>query len=641
VTLRSAATALVFILLALLTVGCGSPLQSPDTPLQGAALRGTLHGGQQPVAGAHVYLFAANTTGYGNASVSLLNSANTGHSDSVGAYVLSGSDGSFGIGGDYTCTPNTQVYLYALGGDPGGGTNSRAAFMAVLGNCPSADNFATATPSLFVNEVTTVAAAYAMAGYATDAKHVSSSGTALAQVGIANAFANAGNLVNIATGNALTTTPAGNGTVPASTIYTVANILAACINSADQTGTNAGQPSPACNSLVTTATSLGNGNGTTAGDTATAAINIAHFPAYSVSTLYNIPNGNYVFSGGITSGTAPSDLSLAITFTGGGMSNVRNLAVDASGNVWASDIGSRIVVLSPLGAISSGSNGYRGSSINGPLGMAFDTSGNCWFVNGQGSNSTVGYVNSTGAPSSSTLSLSDFGDTLTFDKSGNLWVPTSSSSSNGTLTEIAGGAVTHTYSIGGEPGNAAVDAGNYLWDAVNGDGTVSKLTGGSVVSPSPYTMSFNNSAVPSYIALDSSGDIWALGSDDSLSAITSTGTAFSNAPYSGSGLAGVELVLDGTNAIFTLDEAYNFTTHNYAYTVSKHTYSSGALTTVGTFTPAHISNFGAYSIAVDGSGNVWVAALSQVDEYIGMATPIVTPVVANLLSPYSGPVNRP
>jgi hypothetical protein len=73
--------------------------------------------------------------------------------------------------------------------------------MAVLGNCPVAGNFASATPYVVVNEVSTVAAAYAMAGFATDAVHVGSLGTVLAQTGISNAFANAGNLETLATGS--------------------------------------------------------------------------------------------------------------------------------------------------------------------------------------------------------------------------------------------------------------------------------------------------------------------------------------------------------------------------------------------------------------------------------------------------------
>jgi DNA-binding beta-propeller fold protein YncE len=50
------------------------------------------------------------------------------------------------------------------------------------------------------------------------------------------------------------------------------------------------------------------------------------------------------------------------------------------------------------------------------------------------------------------------------------------------------------------------------------------------------------------------------------------------------------------------------------------------------------------SIAIDGSGNVWVGngEAGTVTELIGAATPVVTPVVANLLSPYgTSAVNKP
>ena len=64
----------------LLISGCSgvpgtSPTQTAGSSVPGAALHGMVHGGQQPIVGAHVYLYAANTTGYGNAAVSLLQSA--------------------------------------------------------------------------------------------------------------------------------------------------------------------------------------------------------------------------------------------------------------------------------------------------------------------------------------------------------------------------------------------------------------------------------------------------------------------------------------------------------------------------------------------------------------------------------------
>src|SRR5258708_1805093 len=117
------------------------------------------------------------TTGYRVASVSLLEPALTGASISIGAYVPAGSDGSFTIAGDYTCTANTQVYLFALGGDSGSGNNPASGLLAVLGNCPNSGSFSATTAKVTVNEVSTIAAAYAMAGFATDATHGSSSGT--------------------------------------------------------------------------------------------------------------------------------------------------------------------------------------------------------------------------------------------------------------------------------------------------------------------------------------------------------------------------------------------------------------------------------------------------------------------------------
>jgi len=86
--------AFALISLPLVLTGCSfSPNSASSSPGAGLAIQGKVYGGQQPLVGAHVYLFAANTTGYGgpgiapsssNASVSLLSAASTGHSDSVG-----------------------------------------------------------------------------------------------------------------------------------------------------------------------------------------------------------------------------------------------------------------------------------------------------------------------------------------------------------------------------------------------------------------------------------------------------------------------------------------------------------------------------------------------------------------------------
>jgi hypothetical protein len=105
-------------------------------------LSGVVASGSTPIVGAHVYLFAANTTAYGAASVALLNASITGTSDTVGPYVLTGSNGAFSMSGDYSCSSGQQLYIYALGGNPGTGANSSLGLLAALGPCPASGSAA-------------------------------------------------------------------------------------------------------------------------------------------------------------------------------------------------------------------------------------------------------------------------------------------------------------------------------------------------------------------------------------------------------------------------------------------------------------------------------------------------------------------
>ncbi len=223
-------------------------------------------------------MLQVNTTGYGSPSISLLTSATGNFSDSIGYYVLTGEYGGFSIAGDYTCTFGHQVYLYVRGGNSGGnGANSSIGLMASLGVCPAAGNFTSTQPFVFVNEVTTVAAAYAMVDVATDPTHASGSGAPVAATGVANAA----NLVGVATGLANATLPSHPDTkVPQSKINTIANILSACINAS-------GPTSATCTTLFTNARGSG-AIKTIPDDTAAAAINIAHNPRANTPVLYGL-----------------------------------------------------------------------------------------------------------------------------------------------------------------------------------------------------------------------------------------------------------------------------------------------------------------------------------------------------------------
>lgn len=152
-------------------------------------LKGGVHGGQQPVVGATIQLMAAGTSGYGGNAVPLLTST-----------VTTDAGGMFTITGEYTCpSGTTQVYLLATGGNPGlpgNQTNPDLALMTGLGACGDL----TASTFIAVNEVTTVATAYALAGYMTGVTQLSSSGTPRAQQGLENASGTIGRMVDVMRG---------------------------------------------------------------------------------------------------------------------------------------------------------------------------------------------------------------------------------------------------------------------------------------------------------------------------------------------------------------------------------------------------------------------------------------------------------
>ena len=137
-------------------------------------------------------------------------------------YVQADASGRFSITGDYLCSGTGPVYILATQGNPGlgsGKSNPALAELAVLGPCA---NGATLSPALNsgVTEVSTVTGVYALAGYMTASNAISSNGAAstLSQTGITNAAGNAAQFASLTTGQVLTTTPNGVGTVPAAAI---------------------------------------------------------------------------------------------------------------------------------------------------------------------------------------------------------------------------------------------------------------------------------------------------------------------------------------------------------------------------------------------------------------------------------------
>jgi trimeric autotransporter adhesin len=285
---------LILLPLSLLIFGCSTQRNAPQVIIP-HGVHGLVHGGQQPVTGATIQLYAVGSAAEGSPATPLLSPAPT-----------TDATGSFNITGTYTCpSPTTLVYIVATGGNPGlpaGSNNTALSLMAALGPCGNLS----ASTYIFMNELTTIATVYPLAPYMTSPSAIGApSGEVEA---LTAAFVQAAQLVNTTTGTAPGTgVPAGT-TVPIEQINTIGNILSVCINSA---GGTAGDNSP-CGNLfsLTTPTGL-----TPATDTSTALLHIANDPALNTAALYNLIPPQAPFQP--SQPQTPPDLSVRLAVTSG------------------------------------------------------------------------------------------------------------------------------------------------------------------------------------------------------------------------------------------------------------------------------------------------------------------------------------
>jgi trimeric autotransporter adhesin len=285
---------LILLPLSLLLFGCATQRNAPQIIIP-AGVHGLVHGGQQPVTGATIQLYAVGTAAEGSASTPLLSPA-----------PVTDANGGFNITGTYTCPSSSAlVYIVATGGNPGlpaGANNAAISLMAALGSCGNLS----ASTYIFMNELTTIATVYPLAPYMTSPSAIGApSGEAEA---LASAFANAAQLVNTPTGTAPGTGVPTGTTVPIEQINTIGNILSVCINSA---GGTAGDNSP-CGNLFSLTTPP---NSTPAVDTATALLHLADNPTLNTAALYSLilPQAPFQPSQPQT----PPDLSVRLTVSSG------------------------------------------------------------------------------------------------------------------------------------------------------------------------------------------------------------------------------------------------------------------------------------------------------------------------------------
>jgi hypothetical protein len=439
IALRFATTALSSAAALALLTGCASTSLSDPAGLgtspSGHALHGRVRGGQQPVSGATIALYAAGNTGYGSAFPYASGSSLLGtHS------VQSDSNGNFNITGDYTCpSASTPVYIVGTSGDPGGGANPNLALMTALGPCGSLSS----ATVIQINEITTVASVWALAPFMS-AFNIGTTPTN--SLGLDNAFATVNKLVNISGGTLPGPLLPAGATLPIPKINTLADILAACVNS---TGGTHGDGS-ACGTLFAAA----HVGASYPSDTITAALNIARLPNQNVVTLFNTVSGAAPFQPTLIS--APTDYAIVVTHTGAGISSPSGIAVDPSGNIWtANNANNSASKLNNLGAPLSSAAGFTAGPLSAPSAIAIDPTGNAWLTN---ANNTVVRLDPTGA-TGTVFSGANFNrpSAIAVDSSGNAWVANNGSStltqitSGGVQTKVTGGNVTTPVGIAIQP----------------------------------------------------------------------------------------------------------------------------------------------------------------------------------------------
>ena len=605
--------------------------QTAGGSVPGAALQGMVHGGQQPIVGAHVYLYAANTTHYGDAAVSLLQSGGGTSVDGSGNYYYATqAEGKFSITGDYTCpSPGSQVYLYATGGDPGlgQGTNSAIGLLAALGSCGALSS----APYVVVNEISTITTAFAISGFATDPTHVSSSSSALAtSTDVPNAFATVTNLESLGRGVALATTPNGNGVVPQAEIDSMADVLAACVNSS-------GPSSTPC-SLVFSNTKNGNSQPT---DTATAAINIAHNPGANVATLLSLVLSNLAFQPTLLN--APNDLTIAITYSGGGLDGdgvaPNGVAIDAAGNVWVPNYdASSLSEFSSNGVPKTGSP-YFAAGLDNPTSVAIDHYGNAWVANFNGDD--ISEFNSLGSKISGPPGFTGGGLNnpygISIDIFGNSWVANFSGNSLSEFeSNTSGGlAVSPSTGFGSDvlagPAGIAADTSGNVWteDYSAATGSLAEAVPSALPGQPPVVTLYKGGGLnsPYAVAIDAAGNVWATnrgGAVGSLSEFTSTGTPITGKTgYTGGGLSNpYGIAIDGAGNAWAANNGGN------GNSISEISSAGVAISGANGYVNSGMSN--PYALAIDGSGNVWVTSsangLGPLTEFVGAAVPVVTPL---------------
>jgi hypothetical protein len=627
-----------------------TPISTPSLALGGAVT------GPDPISGAQVTAWAIGTTGYGQGATQLACVT----TDVNGNFAFGTSPGCGGaLPSGFLCSGSgEQIYLIGNGGTDGSQTapNPQIALLAALGPCGTIS----ASSAVVINELSTIASVYALEQFIGGSSPYAIGAPATNAAGLSHALATITNLIDPSDG----VIPGPNlplgATIPTAKINTLAAALAACV---DSTGTLTDAPSP-CNELMcdalrgavyhpadgACATPTG---ATLPTDTLGAVIAIAGHPgAVNVADLCGLASGDAArFAPTIACNSAstppsPTDWTLSLNFTAGGIDRPSALAIDASGDVWIANEYSpggtgSITEYGPAGASLSPATGYADPSLDYPVALAIDASANVWIANAIGD--SLSEMSASGDPLDGSGFIGgglDEPSAITIDTAGNIWV--ADDTSTGAISEFATNGIALSpvtgYSGSGvvSARGIAADATDHVWAIntpfsgssanqsdvaeLNSSGTLTSPTGG-------YTGGGLRASTA--MALDESGNVWVTNefggstATGSLSEFSSAGAPLSpSIGYTGGGLyAPAGLAIDGNGDVWAANSGANSLSEfsSAGTPISPNTgYTGGGLD-------------GPLALAVDAAGNLWVInntnSSSSVSEFIGLAPPVKTPLL--------------
>jgi len=608
----------------------------------------------------------------GGATITLYAAGDAHSAPMVLATVVSKSDGSFqfisggGVSSSkdtsyYTCpSPDALVYAVASGGSgwyplngsfPSvnplvNGSNPSIKLMAALGPCGSIPS------SFYVNELTTVAAVYALNAFRTLGGQGANPLGDMTQLhgnspAIKNAFATAALLADVTVGQpaaaCLDNNPNANFSCPGLTRLTVlSDALAACVRSP-------GGSAP-CTQLF---------QDTNASNTLDATLYVARNPGLVNSEdIYQLSR----LAGNIYQPTlpeAPPDWTISVTFKGNGpntqslgVNYYGNLAIDGTGNVWVANGNNVVSAFSSSGVPLPGSPYQAAPTGFQVWDIAIDASGNLWapifngLPAGDPAAGGVSVLNSSGTIQA--LYQTGFRGVLgiAIDGSNNVWaVGLSGVSVLPSGTQHFG----NPFGVGGETaGNIAIDGNGIAWiETPGGFGGYQITVGafnssGTALSGSPYIVDKTTVENPSLfipgVAIDANDNVWTA----SPSGVTELPYGLPQTPVSfsvdnsgcTSPLAGeypgcvLGVAVDGNGNVWMANS------RGYVSELS----SNGTLLSPLGFNGAPNQNY--FRIAIDGGGDVWVmnvplpftsaGAPLSVTEFVGAAAPTVTPLAAQI-----------